>query len=402
MAEEGVTNSQPVGLSPLNGATGLMEKIVPAAVGGQGKSAIIGVAASLLILTGGIIFFAIALGNYANQFGSVPGYAGAWYGGDMVCPETDGYWASEVIAIPNISNMTPTETITAQFTGYHPKNKNVTSNASIEGSGFGAWNSIPLGIGALAVPNNETRFPLGRTVLDIPGVGLRVAVDHGGNIREAGKSEGFPYDHFDLFIGWADNGARDGTNMVPGKVDGVKVYVFPSGNEMMESLIKNYPNQAACIAANSATTGGTGSGDIVAIAATEIGNNNYKKYNGHYRAWCADFVSWVLKQSGANIGQLPSPMQFKSYFSKNGIWIDKPDPSQYAPGDVVVFGGAASNSGTHIGIIESVDPTNNKFISIEGNIGRSKWRISRVGRVKRSMVTDESVRYHTKGIGRFK
>jgi 3D (Asp-Asp-Asp) domain-containing protein len=409
MAEEGTTSSQSAELSPLEGATGLMQRLGPIGAGGQGKSAVIGVVASLLILTGGIIFFVVALGNYANQFGSVPGYAS---GGTAQCPSTKGWLVKndtfdetgdqiEVVSVPDISQATLTETVTANLTSYCPAEGTSDSADSMEGGETaGPFYGIKLGIGAVAVPNDETRFPIGRTVLDIPGVGLRVALDHGSQITG---------NDIDVFAGWSTNPGDSNCNNHTDKwwsnsnVPGVKVYVFKDRQKSdMKAFIKNYPNQAACIAANSTTTGGTGSGDIVAIATAEITNSNYEKYNGHTNAWCSDFVSWVLNASMGNVPQIPQPMGFKDFFTKNGIWIESPNPSQYMVGDVVVFNNADSDSGTHIGIIESVDPASKKFVAIEGNVGRRKWGKSRVDRRNRVMTTSASNRYYTVGIGRFK
>jgi hypothetical protein len=158
----------------------------------------------------------------------------------------------------------------------------------------------------------------------------------------------------------------------------------------------NYWNDEDCYT----TDDGTG-GMPLQIARGEINNDDYKRYNGHYRAWCADFVSWVYKKAGYGVPIMGAPNAVRDYFKKHSdkfIWVDKPSSNQIRPGDVVLFwNNPGSNSGTHIGIVESVN--GDTVHTIEGNTGRARFGTSRVTRQTRKL-SDRSP--YIQGVGRAK
>ena len=91
--------------------------------------------------------------------------------------------------------------------------------------------------------------------------------------------------------------------------------------------------------------------------------------DGNAEAWCADFVSWVLRAAGrpftggASVGwRLAWTLDVRGWFAERGAFRDRvvADPQ---PGDVVWF-----RSG-HVGIVRRATPTT--IDTIEGNSGNA-------------------------------
>lgn len=154
-----------------------------------------------------------------------------------------------------------------------------------------------------------------------------------------------------------------------GTVDSIKVYGLPDDFGSSGSSSENF------------TSSSSGSGNaekFVSVARGEIGYresaNNGNKYGasfGHnHVAWCAYFVSWCAKQSGAPIptnGSVSGHMQYfksKGKFRYIGSYIPK-------AGDLMV----QKNNASHIGIVESA--TSSIVRTIEGNCSNSVRRMNR-------------------------
>jgi hypothetical protein len=91
----------------------------------------------------------------------------------------------------------------------------------------------------------------------------------------------------------------------------------------------------------------------------------------HQEAWCADFVSWVYKESGrpftAQGGgwRIPAVSALKDWFVGNGTYFKVGDSTQPQPGDVIIFSDPG-NPFSHTGLVYQV--TGDKFTTIEGNL----------------------------------
>lgn len=124
--------------------------------------------------------------------------------------------------------------------------------------------------------------------------------------------------------------------------------------------------------------------NIVATALKYKGyneaNGSYKLFtNGRTEAWCADFVSYVVKESAKKSGKSlngfgsPSVSNLRQWGKENGCYLqtdnlaNKTDTikNQVKPGDVIIF----KNGRSHTGIVKSVD-TNGKITTIEGNTSK--------------------------------
>jgi hypothetical protein len=134
------------------------------------------------------------------------------------------------------------------------------------------------------------------------------------------------------------------------------------------------------------TTGATAGQRALALAQGEVGQaeqppgSNDSPRIADYRAstagagigpWCAYFVSWAAQGAGAPIGEagqgFGSVAAVADWAQRTGRW--NPAASGVPPqaGDVIVWGG------THIGIVESVDP-DGKIHTIEGNSSNAVTR----------------------------
>jgi peptidoglycan hydrolase-like protein with peptidoglycan-binding domain len=129
---------------------------------------------------------------------------------------------------------------------------------------------------------------------------------------------------------------------------------------------------------------GGGAANMLAVAQAEVGTvegsgraNSYGSAVGlslstsNY-AWCAVFVSWVARQTGATT--------FRDSYVKG--WVNKARAGQYRlsvtssprPGDIVAFdwnGGSNFNDGNeHIGIVRTTTGSTSSFTTVEGNTGK--------------------------------
>ena len=127
---------------------------------------------------------------------------------------------------------------------------------------------------------------------------------------------------------------------------------------------------------------GTGSGEIVAVALSQVGNIGgqpyWSWYGFTYRVdWCAIFVSWCANECGyIDAGVIPKfagCVQGSRWFKERGLWQDKAYVPN--PGDVVFFdwdnpggfSGPQDGVPDHVGIVERVE--NGRVYTVEGNSG---------------------------------
>jgi peptidoglycan hydrolase-like protein with peptidoglycan-binding domain len=129
---------------------------------------------------------------------------------------------------------------------------------------------------------------------------------------------------------------------------------------------------------------GGGASAMLSVAAAEVGTvegssraNSYGSSVGlslstRNYAWCAVFVSWVARQTGATT--------YRDSYVKG--WVNKARAGQYhlsvtgspRPGDIVAFdwnGGSNFNDGNeHIGIVRTTSGSTSSFTTVEGNTGK--------------------------------
>lgn len=127
---------------------------------------------------------------------------------------------------------------------------------------------------------------------------------------------------------------------------------------------------------------GTGDGEIVAVALSQVGNIGgqpyWSWYGFSYRVdWCAIFVSWCADQCGyIDTGVMPKfagCVQGSQWFKDRGRWQDRSYEPQ--PGDVIFydwddpggFSGPQDGIPDHVGIVEKVE--NGRVYTVEGNSG---------------------------------
>jgi cell wall-associated NlpC family hydrolase len=125
-----------------------------------------------------------------------------------------------------------------------------------------------------------------------------------------------------------------------------------------------------------------GSGDIVAVAISQIGNVNGEPYWSWYGfdsrvAWCATFVSWCANECGyIDAGIIPKFAACESqgivWFTERGLYQE----SSYipAPGDIIFFDWEQDGHSDHVGIVEYVE--GEVVHTVEGNISNSVARRS--------------------------
>ena len=127
---------------------------------------------------------------------------------------------------------------------------------------------------------------------------------------------------------------------------------------------------------------GTGSGEIVAVALSQVGNVGGQPYWSWYGFssrvnWCACFVSWCANECGyIDAGVIPKfagCVQGSNWFKERGLWRDKTYTPN--PGDIIFFdwddpggySGPQDGLPDHVGIVEKVE--NGRVYTIEGNSG---------------------------------
>ena len=127
---------------------------------------------------------------------------------------------------------------------------------------------------------------------------------------------------------------------------------------------------------------GTGDGEIVAVALSQVGNVGGQPYWSWYGFgsrvnWCAIFVSWCANECGyIEAGVIPKfagCVQGSRWFKERGLWQDRSYTPK--PGDVVFFdwddpggfSGPQDGLPDHVGIVEQVE--NDRVYTVEGNSG---------------------------------
>lgn len=125
---------------------------------------------------------------------------------------------------------------------------------------------------------------------------------------------------------------------------------------------------------------GTGDGEIVTVALSQIGNVGGQPYWSWYGfgsrvEWCACFVSWCANECGyLDTGVIPKfagCVNGVQWFKDRGFWQD--NSYEPRPGDIIFFDWNDENgqdgSTDHVGIVEKVE---DGFVyTIEGNSGDS-------------------------------
>lgn len=129
-----------------------------------------------------------------------------------------------------------------------------------------------------------------------------------------------------------------------------------------------------------------GSG-LVALASKYMGKNeadgSYKMFtNGRTEAWCADFVTYVVKEyakeNGMSVAEgfgSPAVQNLMDWAKNNGVFdntsqMSDKDKLNYlrnnlSVGDVIIW---KSNGASHTGIVQSINP-DGTFTTVEGNSG---------------------------------
>jgi cell wall-associated NlpC family hydrolase len=129
----------------------------------------------------------------------------------------------------------------------------------------------------------------------------------------------------------------------------------------------------------------SGAGDIVEVAASQIGNAGGAPYWSWYGfsgrvEWCACFVSWCAAETGyLDAGRIPRFSYCPSgiaWFQDAGQWQDRGYMPQ--PGDIIFFDWQGDGESDHVGIVEYVE--SGYVHTIEGNssdtVNRQTYSIS--------------------------
>lgn len=99
-------------------------------------------------------------------------------------------------------------------------------------------------------------------------------------------------------------------------------------------------------------------------------------------AWCADFTSWVMRQSGGRMNDPYCP-SVVNQLERDGNWKGRSNPQ---PGDLVLFDWDRDGSADHIGIVERVN-ADGSLATIEGNTTNPQTGQEGVWRRTRAMST---------------
>lgn len=126
---------------------------------------------------------------------------------------------------------------------------------------------------------------------------------------------------------------------------------------------------------------GTGDGEIVTVALSQIGNVGGQPYWSWYGfnsrvEWCACFVSWCANECGyIDAGVIPKfagCVTGSQWFKDRGLWQD--NSYNPRPGDIIFFdwdnkgsSGPQDGESDHVGIVEKVE--NGIIYTVEGNSG---------------------------------
>lgn len=129
---------------------------------------------------------------------------------------------------------------------------------------------------------------------------------------------------------------------------------------------------------------GTGDGEIVTVALSQLGNIGGEPYWSWYGfggrvEWCACFVSWCANECGyIDAGVIPKfagCVWGVQWFRDRGLWQD--NSYEPRPGDIIFFdwdspngsSGPQDGESDHVGIVERVE--NGRVYTVEGNSGDS-------------------------------
>ncbi len=121
------------------------------------------------------------------------------------------------------------------------------------------------------------------------------------------------------------------------------------------------------------------------LGATSFDDTMRKYSQGAEEPWCADFVSWVYKESGMPLNnpnsgswRIPGTQTLKQYFKNQGSWQEYVQNNlqnyQPKPGDVVIYKSSTSPFGRHTNIV--LKNEDGLITTIGGNEGR-KVRIQK-------------------------
>lgn len=121
---------------------------------------------------------------------------------------------------------------------------------------------------------------------------------------------------------------------------------------------------------------GTGDGEIVTVALSQVGNVGGEPYWSWYGfgsrvEWCACFVSWCANECGyIDAGVIPKfagCVIGSQWFKDRALWQD----NSYEPraGDIIFFDWEGDGETDHVGIVEKVE--NGIVYTVEGNSGDS-------------------------------
>lgn len=124
------------------------------------------------------------------------------------------------------------------------------------------------------------------------------------------------------------------------------------------------------------------------LGTTESGNNRGEalKYPQTFgrgaEPWCADFVSYVSKQSGGKMNDPYCP-SIVDDLKAQGTWKGRSNPQ---PGDLVLFDWDGDREADHMGIVERVN-ADGSIATIEGNTQNPQTGREGVWRRNRSLST---------------
>jgi cell wall-associated NlpC family hydrolase len=127
----------------------------------------------------------------------------------------------------------------------------------------------------------------------------------------------------------------------------------------------------------------SGAGDIVEVAALQLGNPGGQPYWGWYGfpsrvEWCACFVSWCANEAGyIEAGTVPRFSYCQTgirWFQDAGCWQDAASGYEPKPGDIIFFDWGDGGDSDHVGIVESSDGVTVR--TIEGNSADAVRRCS--------------------------
>lgn len=171
------------------------------------------------------------------------------------------------------------------------------------------------------------------------------------------------------------------------KVERVYLYItvtHKSASEMAEQYAFNHSQKdqlAELLAEKNADmwaavlygiTNGTGNGDIVEVARSQLGNEGGEPYWSWYGftsrvSWCACFVSWCADQCGyLESGVIPKfslCTDGVNWYKNHGQWQNR--GYSPAPGEIIFFDWDGDNAADHVGIVEKTEK--GVVYTIEGN-----------------------------------